>query len=74
MASPERPTGLVQGNRYDTSIAAEVITAKYGFHLPVYRQQDLFAGRGWTPDRSTLLNSWWLRRLRPLAEHSSRWS
>jgi hypothetical protein len=32
IASPERPPGLVEGNRYDTSVAAEVITAKYGFH------------------------------------------
>jgi transposase len=56
IASPERPSGLVEGDRYDTSVAAEIITAKYGFHLPVYRQQDLFAGSGWTPDRSTLLN------------------
>jgi transposase len=56
IASPERPAGLVEGDRYDTSVAAEIITAKYGFHLPVYRQQDLFAGSGWTPDRSTLLN------------------
>ena len=56
VASPERPTGLVEGDRYDASVAAEIITAKYGFHLPVYRQQDLFAGCGWTPDRSTLLN------------------
>ena len=56
VASPERPTGLVEGNRYDTSVAAEVITAKYGFHLPTYRQQDYFAGSGWTPTRSTLLN------------------
>jgi transposase len=56
VASPERPTGLVEGDRYDTSVAAEIITAKYGFHLPVYRQQDLFAGSGWTPGRSTLLN------------------
>jgi len=54
--SPERPEGLVEGNRYDTSVAAEVITAKYGYHLPVYRQQDYFAGSGWTPARSTLLN------------------
>jgi transposase len=56
VASPERPVGLVEGNRYDTSVAAEIITAKYGYHLPVYRQQDLFAGSGWTPPRSTLLN------------------
>lgn len=25
-------------------------------HLPVYREQDYFAGSGWTPSRSTLLN------------------
>jgi hypothetical protein len=47
---------LVEGNRYDTSIAAEIITGKYGYHLPIYRQQDWFAGSGWMPGRSTLLN------------------
>lgn len=56
IASPERPTSLVEGNRYDTSVAAEIITGKYGYHLPIYRQQDYFAGSGWTPARSTLLN------------------
>jgi transposase len=74
VASPERPTGLVEGDRYDTSVAAEIITAKYGFHLPIYRQQDLFAGSGWTPDRSTLLNilvgSAFV--IRPLAGHIKR--
>lgn len=71
IASPERPRGLVEGDRYDTSVAAEIITAKYGFHLPVYRQQDLFAGSGWTPDRSTLLNLLVASAelLGPLAEH-----
>jgi len=71
VASPERPTGLVEGDRYDSSVAAEIITAKYGFHLPVYRQQDLFAGGGWTPQRSTLLNILVASAfvLRPLAEH-----
>jgi transposase len=53
---PPRPDGLVEGNRFDTSIAAEIVTAKYGYHLPIYRQQDWFAGSGWLPDRSTLLN------------------
>jgi transposase len=52
----ERPTGLVEGNRFDTSIAAEIITAKHGYHMPFYRQQDYFAGSGWVPSRSTLLN------------------
>lgn len=56
IASPERPTGLVEGDRYDTSIAATIIQAKWDHHMPVYRQQDIFAGSGWTPARSTLLN------------------
>ncbi|HEV7179970.1 MAG TPA: IS66 family transposase [Candidatus Baltobacteraceae bacterium] len=53
---PPRPEGLVEGNRYDTSVGAEVVTARFGYHLPYYRQQDWFAGSGWTPSRSTLLN------------------
>lgn len=56
VASPERPTSLVEGDRYDTSIAAAVIEAKWGLYLPIYRQQDQFASSGWTPSRSTLLN------------------
>ena len=54
--SPERPTGIVEGNKYDTSIAAEIITDKYSYHLPLYRLQDYFAGCGWTPSRSTQCN------------------
>jgi len=71
VASPDRPTGLVEGNRYDTSIAAEILTNKYGYHLPVYRQQDQFAGSGWAPSRSTLLNILEASAfaIRPLAEH-----
>ncbi len=54
---PLRPKStLVEGNRYDTSIAAEIIAAKWAYHLPLYRQQDWFGGSGWMPDRSTLLN------------------
>jgi transposase len=52
----ERPKGLVEGDRYDTSVAAEIITANLGYHLPLYREQDVFAGSGWAPHRSTLLN------------------
>jgi len=56
IASPERPTSLVEGDRYDTSVATTIIDAKWFQHLPIYRQQDTFAGSGWTPGRSTLLN------------------
>ena len=56
VTQPPREPGLVEGNRYDTSVAAEIVTGKCGFHLPIYREQDYFAGTGWTPERSTLLN------------------
>lgn len=71
IASPERPTSLVEGNRYDTSVATEIVVGKYGYHMPLYREQDYFAGSGWTPSRSTLLNILVAGEfvLRPLAEH-----
>ena len=56
VASPERPTSLVEGERFDTSVAAAIVDAKWHLHMPIYRQQDVFAGSGWTPSRSTLLN------------------
>jgi transposase len=56
ITAAERPTGIVEGDKYDASVAAEIITNKFAYHLPVYRQQDLFAGSGWTPSRSTMLN------------------
>src|SRR5271170_4581424 len=71
---PERATGLVEGNRYDTSVAAAIIADKFAYHMPTYRQQDRFASSGWTPGRSTLLNlinaSSFV--LEPLAEHYRR--
>lgn len=67
----ERPTGLVEGSRYGASVAAEVIANKYAYHLPLYREQDLFAGSGWTPSRSTLMNllSASAAVFAPLADH-----
>ena len=56
IAQPERVSGLVEGNRYDVSVAAEIAVNKYASHLPLYRQQDRFASSGWTPSRSTLEN------------------
>ena len=51
-----RPEGLIEGDRYDSSVAAEIITSNLGYHQPLYREQDIFAGSGWVPHRSTLLN------------------
>ena len=56
VGSPDRPIGLVEGDRYDTSVATEILVGKYGYHLPIYRLEDYFASSGWTPGRSTLLN------------------
>ena len=56
IASPEREPSLTSGNRYSPGMAAQIITSKYSYHLPTYRQQDMFAASGWTPSRSTLLN------------------
>jgi transposase len=69
--SPPRAVGLVEGNKYDTSIAAEIIANRLGYHLPFYRQQDQFAGSGWTPSRSTLLNiqTAAAELIRPLVRH-----
>ena len=64
LKQPPRAAGLVEGNRYGTCVAAEIITAKSAYHLPTYRQQDWFAGSGWMPGRSTLLN---IQFLRPIA-------
>ena len=71
VVSPERPTGLVEGDRFDVSIGVEVVASKYFYHLPFYRQQDMFAGSGWTPSRSTLVNIETQVEfvLQPLAEH-----
>ena len=33
IAQPERETGLVEGNRYGTCLAAEIISAKYDYLL-----------------------------------------
>ena len=71
MVEAPRPIGLVEGNKYDTSVAAEIMVAKYAYHVPVYRQQDLFASHGWTPARSTLLNvlESAAHLIRPLVSH-----
>jgi transposase len=56
IVTAERPTSLVEGNKYDTSIGAAIVVHKHDLHLPLYRQTDIFAASGWTPSRSTLLN------------------
>ena len=56
VASAERPTGIVEGDKYDTSVATQIITHKYAYFLTLYRLQNMFAGSGWAPSRSLMLN------------------
>ena len=48
------PLAIVEGCRYDFDVIAAMITLKYAFHQPTYRQQDWFAQCGWFPSRSTI--------------------
>ena len=56
ITSAERPTGIVEGDKYDSSVASQILVSKFAYHQPIYRQQDMFAGTGWIPSRSTMLN------------------
>ena len=56
LKSPERAMGVVEGDRYDAGLAAAIANNKFGYYLPYYRMQDIFASSGWTPSRSTLDN------------------
>ena len=65
----ERAPSLIPGGSFGFGISAEVLFNKFALHVPLYRQQDPFAGLGWAPNRSTLcqivINS--AELLRPLA-------
>ena len=50
----EAEANLGEQGRYHPSVGAEVVHAKFALHLPLYRQQDMFASLGFTPSRSTL--------------------
>ncbi len=52
--TPPVPLNIIDGCRYDFSVIAAILSQKYGFHCPTYRQQDWFAQWGWYPSRSTI--------------------
>lgn len=70
--APERP---IAKGLASPGLLAHVLVAKYGDHLPLYRQSQIFARHGVELDRSTLANwvggaCWWLEPLQAkLAEH-----
>lgn len=70
--APERP---IAKGLATPGLLAHVLVSKYGDHLPLYRQSQIFARNGVELDRSTLANwvggaVWWLEPLQKrLAEH-----
>jgi len=54
VVSPPAPLAIVEGCKYDFSVIAAIVSQKFAFHNPTYRQQDWFAQSGWFPSRSTI--------------------
>lgn len=59
---------VVEGGMASTALVAHVVTAKFAWHLPLYRQAQMFAGQGIGLDRATLAfwikrAAWWLEPL-----------
>jgi len=65
---------VVPGGLPTEALIAQVIVAKFGDHLPFYRQAEIYARQGIQLDRATLGN--WAGRacfhLKPIAEHMRR--
>ncbi|TIW69288.1 MAG: hypothetical protein E5V60_01340 [Mesorhizobium sp.] len=62
------PARATSGGMASTALLAHVAVAKFAWHLPLYRQTQMFAGQGIDLDRATLTNwvgrvAWWLRPL-----------
>lgn len=62
------PRRLVEGGMATTSLIAWVVTQRFAWYLPVYRQAQMLAGYGVQIDRSTLSRwlkcaAWWLEGL-----------
>ena len=65
------PEHVVPGGLPTEALIAQVIVAKFGDHLPFYRQAEIYARQGIALDRATLGN--WVGRacfhLKPIADH-----
>lgn len=62
------PRRMIAGGMATTSLIAWVVTQRFAWYLPVYRQAQILAGQGVTIDRSTLARwvkcaAWWLQGL-----------
>ena len=71
VAQAHAPEHVVPGGLPTEALIAQVIVAKFGDHLPFYRQSAIYARQGIVLDRATLGN--WAGRacfhLKPIADH-----
>ena len=75
VAQAHAPEHVVPGGLPTEALIAQVIVAKFGDHLPFYRQAGIYARQGIALDRATLGN--WAGRacfhLQPIASHMSKY-
>lgn len=62
------PRRMIEGGIATTSLIAWIVTQRFAWYLPVYRQAQMLAGHGLQIDRSTLTRwlkcaAWWLEGL-----------
>src|SRR5262245_35247633 len=74
VAIPAKPPQPIEKGLPGPGLLAHVITNKYAFHLPLYRQEEILAHHGVTISRSTLCG--WMaqaaERLEPLYKLMAR--
>jgi transposase len=74
VAQAHAPEHVVPGGLPTEALIAQVIVAKFGDHLPFYRQAEIYARQGIALDRATLGN--WAGRacfhLKPVTDHMSK--
>ena len=68
VAQAPAPRRMIEGGMATTSLIAWVVTQRFAWYLPVYRQAQILAGHGVQIDRSTLSRwlkcaAWWLEGL-----------
>ncbi|WP_249164006.1 IS66 family transposase [Bradyrhizobium liaoningense] len=65
------PAQAIDGGMVTEALLAHIAVMKYGYQLPLYRQEQMFAAQGITLDRQTLASwmgraAWWLKPLHTL--------
>lgn len=65
------PAQAIDGGMVTEALLAHIAVMKYGYQVPLYRQEQMFAAQGITLDRQTLASwmgraAWWLKPLHTL--------